>query len=145
MGTTLAGINILSAFTFLYSYMRKKIIFSVIVFFCWFLIVGFFHIILFLPPKTLKENKFKIILAILGFLYIYFGGIVISYFQGFHVINQQKQVEEVEALDEFEIIESQGGLSFCYVFPFVHLSHHLQNHREAGLMDRAGRGRSGRW
>ena len=111
-GTTVAGINILSAFIFLYSYMRKKILFSAIVFFCWLLMVGFFHAILFLTPKTIKDNKFKIIHAILGFLYIYFGGIVISYFQGFHVINQQKQVEQVDTLDELEIMESQGGFSF---------------------------------
>jgi hypothetical protein len=54
LGTTVAEINILSAFIFLY-YMRKNIIFSVMVFFCWLLIVSFFHIILFLTPKTFKD------------------------------------------------------------------------------------------
>ena len=145
VGTTVAGINILSAFIFLYSYMRKKILFSSITFLCWLLLVGFFHIIIFLTPKTLNDNKFKIILTIHGFLYIYFGWIVKSYFQGFHLINQQKLVEQVEAFDELEIMESQGGFSFGYAFPFVHLSYHLQNHREAVLMDRVGGGRRGRW
>ena len=61
------------------------------------------------------------------------------------MIQQQRQVEQDEEIDALDIVEVQGGFSFCYVFPYVHLSHHLQNHREAGMMDRGGGGRKGKW
>jgi hypothetical protein len=102
--------------------------------------VSFFHIVLFLSSKTLKENKLKNIHAILGFLSLFLCGIVIRYIQGFHMINHQKQLEQVEAHDELEITGPKGG----FMFPFVYLSHHLENHMEAGMMGRVGGGK-GKW
>ena len=143
--TAIDGINIITAFVFLYSYMRKKIYFSVIIFY-WFMMVVVYHIVRLFSPITIN-NKIKLVHALIGSLYLYFAGVVVSYIQGFNLIQQLKK-EQLGALDEWENMElgdmfesKKEAFKGSFMFPFPDLSHHLQNHKEAEMLDRVGRGR----
>ena len=142
---TVNGVTIITAFSFLYSYMWKKINFTLITIY-WLLVVGIFHIGIFFSPKTFEDNKkIKLVHAINGFFFIYLAGIAVTYIQGFNLIQKLKR-EQLDGLEEWEDMElgdmleselevMEGGL----MFPFVDLSDHLQNHKEAGMLDRMGR------
>ena len=143
---TVNGLTIITAFSFLYSYMWKKIHYSLITIY-WLLVVAVFHIAIFFSPKTFEDNKIKLVHAINGFLFLYLAGIAVTYIQGFNLIIRLKK-EQLDGLEEWEDMElgdmlesevevMESGL----LFPFIDLSHHLQNHKEAGMLDRIGRGR----
>ena len=143
---TVNGITIIVGFSFLYSYMRKKINFSFITFY-WLLMVALFHIGLAVSHKTFNDSKIKLVHAINGALYFYLAGIVTTYIQRFN-LNKKLKMEQLDGLEEWEDMELGDMFEYereemlgGFMFPFVDLSHHLQNHKEAAMLDKVGRGR----